>query len=56
MAKGDDIVVLADARSSLAAAGRINPKIADIRHIDPRQACTVLIFADRINSTTATEP
>ncbi len=55
MAKGDDIVVLADVRSRRTADRTTHTTIVEINPVGPRKSCKVLMFTDR-NKTAAIKP
>lgn len=56
MAKGDDIVVLADVRSRRTAARPTHATIVEIKPIGPRKTCKVLMFTGRTMMTSAIKP
>jgi hypothetical protein len=56
MAKGNDIVVLADVRSRRTAARLIHTAIVEIKPISPRKTCEVLMFSGRTRMTSAIKP
>lgn len=56
MAKGNDIVVLADVRSRRTAARPTHVAIVECKPIGPCKTCEVLMFRGRAMMTSAIKP